>query len=131
MRCVFVFEKGDEEACNACSDFSVNEKPSSKIFLFKILGGRISLYGLEFKGLETDSQNRFLKLTDPHSTRLGIWIRPWVIESGKWVGSNGLMDSPNTRAFSKLKTAILGVVYTYHFKITTIGIFIIFLYSLY
>lgn len=70
LRHVFVFEKGDEEACNACLDFSVNEKPGSKIFLFKILGGQVGLYGLEFKGPGTNPQNRFLKLTDLHST---VW----------------------------------------------------------
>ena len=94
LRHVFVFEKGDEEACNACSDFSVNEKPGSKIFLFKILGGRVGLYGLEFKGPGTNPQNRFLKLTDLHSTCLGIRIRLWVLGSGGWVGYDGLMDSP-------------------------------------
>ena len=91
LRHVFVFEKGDEEACNACSDFSVNEKPRSKIFLFKILGGRVGLYGLEFKGPGTNPRNRFLKLTDPHSTR---WIHLWVLGSDGWVGSDGLMGSP-------------------------------------
>lgn len=54
MRLVFVFEHGDEEVCDLCLDFSVNEKkPKSKIFLFKILGDRVGLYGLEFKGPET------------------------------------------------------------------------------
>ena len=54
LRLVFVFEHGDEEVCDLCLDFSVNEKkPKSKIFLFKILGDRVGLYGLEFKGPET------------------------------------------------------------------------------
>ena len=92
MRCVFVFEKGNEEAYNVCSDFSVNEKPKSKIFLLKILGIQVGLYGLEFKGPEIDLQNRFLKLTDPHLTHLGIWIRPWVLKSNRVgrVGGLGL-----------------------------------------
>ena len=64
------------------------------IFPFEILGDRVGLYELEFKGPVTDPQNRFWKYSDPHSTRLGIRIHPWVFRSDGWVESGGLMDSP-------------------------------------
>ena len=70
-------------------------EPRSIIFLFKILGSRVGLYQLEFKGLETDLQNRILKLSDLYSTRLGIWIRLRVFGSDRWVGFDGLMDRLN------------------------------------
>ena len=70
-------------------------EPRSIIFLFKILGSRVGLYWLEFKGLEIDPQNRILKLSDPYLTRLGIRIRPRVFRSDMWVEFERLMDRLN------------------------------------
>ena len=98
---VFLFLRKGMRRHIMCSEFSVNEKPKSKIFLLKILGVQVGLYGLEFKGPGIDLQNQFLKLTDLHLTRLGIWIRPWVLKSNRVgrVGGLGL-----TRWWTSLST---------------------------
>ena len=62
---------------------------------FKILGSRVGLYRLEFKGPEIDLQNRILKLSDMYSTRLGIRIRLRVFGSDRRVRFDGLMDRLN------------------------------------
>ena len=59
------------------------------LFLFKFLTSRVGFYGLVNVESEPEPKNQINTLIDPHPTRLGLQIRPWVFRSDGWVRLTG------------------------------------------